>query len=67
MQPLNSKRSDPAPSRMSYRVQRMMLTPMYRRMLRVGVPFVLCFGVAATYLSKPDVQQSIWFTIADMR
>ncbi|MFT5744224.1 MAG: cell division protein FtsQ [Paracoccaceae bacterium] len=29
---------DPAPSRMGYRYQRLMLTPLFRRMIRVGLP-----------------------------
>ncbi|MEQ8256181.1 MAG: cell division protein FtsQ, partial [Roseovarius confluentis] len=32
-------KADPAPSRWSYRYQRLMLTPLFRKLLRVGVPF----------------------------
>ncbi|MDO5756292.1 MAG: cell division protein FtsQ/DivIB [Rhodobacterales bacterium] len=60
-------RNDPAPSRWSYRLQRMLLTPMYRRMLRFGVPFCLTFGVASWYLSDPAVQQSMTQTVHDLR
>jgi cell division protein FtsQ len=39
-------RRDPAPSRWSYRMHRLWLTPVFRRLVRVGVPtFVLTFGV----------------------
>ncbi|KMW58418.1 Cell division protein FtsQ [Candidatus Rhodobacter oscarellae] len=41
MQPVNphdAARRDPAPSRLSYRVQRWWLTPNFRRMVRYGLP-----------------------------
>ncbi|MDX1785656.1 MAG: cell division protein FtsQ/DivIB [Roseovarius sp.] len=62
-----NRRADPAPSRWSYRVHRIMLTPLYRRLLRVGIPFSVCFLAAASYLSQADVQESIWLTISDLR
>ena len=40
--PQPRQRRDPAPSRLKYRLERMWLTPLYRRILRVGIPaFVL--------------------------
>ena len=66
MQPLKA-RPDPAPSRLSYRLQRLMLTPLFRRVLRVGVPFGLAFAAAWTYLDQPGRQQAIVLAIADMR
>ncbi|MEI4260311.1 cell division protein FtsQ/DivIB [Roseovarius sp. D0-M9] len=60
-------KADPAPSRWSYRMQRVLLTPMYRRMLRFGIPFCLTFGVASWYLSDPAVQQRLQLAIADIR
>jgi cell division protein FtsQ len=62
-----SGKSDPAPSRWSYRMQRVLLTPMYRRMLRFGIPFCLSFGVGAWYLSDLAVQQRIMLAVADIR
>lgn len=42
---------DPAPSRAAYRLQRLWLTPIFRALLRVGLPtFVLVFGLGL-YLS----------------
>jgi cell division protein FtsQ len=60
-------RNDPAPSRWAYRYQRLMLTPLFRKMLRVGVPFCLTFSVATFYLSDPKVQQSLVGTYTDLR
>ncbi|RKF14808.1 cell division protein FtsQ [Roseovarius spongiae] len=62
-----TRRADPAPSRWSYRVHRILLTPLYRRLLRFGIPFALSFAIAASYLSDPKVQQSLWSTIASVR
>ncbi|MCV6587226.1 MAG: cell division protein FtsQ/DivIB [Marinibacterium sp.] len=49
---------DPAPSRLSYRVQRWMLTPGIRLGLRIGVPgLVLGAAVAAFFLTGDRVAQ----------
>jgi cell division protein FtsQ len=48
-------------------MHRMMLTPLYRRLLRFGVPFALSFGVGAWYLSDPVVQARIVLMYTDLR
>ncbi|MFN3209125.1 MAG: cell division protein FtsQ/DivIB [Roseovarius sp.] len=60
-------RADPAPSRWSYRYQRLMLTPLFRRLLRIGVPFCLTFGVATAYFSDAERQEAIVLAVADIR
>ena len=65
--PAMNARPDPAPSRWSYRYQRVMLTPLYRRLLRVGIPFCLSFGIATAYLSDAKVQQSLVLGYLDLR
>jgi cell division protein FtsQ len=71
MQPLNhspqTPRLDPAPSRWSWRLQRLMLTPVFRFGLRVGLPFVLTFGIGLSYLSNPERQDAISAAIANAR
>ena len=71
MQPLNhspqTPRLDPAPSRWSWRLQRLMLTPVFRFGLRVGLPFVLTFGIGLSYLSNPVRQDAISDVIANTR
>jgi cell division protein FtsQ len=71
MQPLNhspqTPRLDPAPSRWSWRLQRLMLTPVFRLGLRVGLPFVLTFGIGLSYLSNPVRQDAISDVIANTR
>ena len=47
-------RRDPAPSRLVYRLNRIWLTPLYRRVVRVGLPaFLLCL-VVGLWLDDPD-------------
>ncbi|KRS14627.1 cell division protein FtsQ [Roseovarius atlanticus] len=60
-------KADPAPSRWSYRYQRLMLTPLFRKLLRVGVPFCLTFGLATAYFSDPARQEAIVLAVADIR
>ncbi|WP_306133100.1 cell division protein FtsQ/DivIB [Roseivivax marinus] len=59
-------RNDPAPSRLRYRIQRMMLTPVYRILLRVGLPLAVVAGGAALWLSSEDNRDWIAMTYADL-
>ena len=43
---------DPAPSRMVYRYQRLMLTPGFRRLLKVGVPVLVIGGLVAGWTAR---------------
>jgi len=61
------RKSDPAPSRLAYRLHRMMLTPLLRGMLRVGLPFAVALGGATIYLSDEERVDSIRLAIADIR
>lgn len=61
------KKSDPAPSKWAYRVNRIWLTPRYRLMLRIVVPFGVVFTAATMFLSDPARQDQIKSSIADMR
>jgi len=60
-------RPDPAPSRWSYRLQRIMLTPTYRFGVRVGVPFMLSSLLVFAYMSSPTRQQGVQDMLADLR
>ncbi len=60
-------RRDPAPSRWAYRMQRLWLTPLFRRVLRVGVPtFVLTFAVGL-YLSDEGRRTQLTQAVASLR
>lgn len=52
-------RPDPAPSRLSYRIQRLLLTPLFHAVIRVGVPaFILAFG-AGWLLQNEELREEI--------
>ena len=50
------KTQDYSPSRIKYRMERIWLTPLYKSLLRTGVPLVLVVAVAASYFTKEDTQ-----------
>ena len=49
--PKPAVRKDPAPSRLAYRLNRMMLRPLIRRLVRIGIPAFLAALVAGIWLS----------------
>lgn len=60
-------RVDPAPSRLSYRFQRLMLTPLYRRLVRVGLPVLVVAGLCAGYLADEARRMALTDQIAEIR
>ena len=60
-------RIDPAPSRLSYRFQRLMLTPLYRRLLRVGLPVLVVAGLCAGYLADEGRRVALTDQVAEIR
>jgi cell division protein FtsQ len=60
-------KADPAPSRLAYRMQRMMLTPLVRGLLRIGLPFAIAAGATTIYLSDEDRVDSIRLAVLDVR
>lgn len=66
MQQMN-KSSDPAPSLWNYRFQRLMLTPFFRLILRVGVPFAFVFGLVTAYVGNDERQEKIMMFVNDVR
>ena len=66
MRPM-TPRNDPAPSRWSYRYQRLMLTPLFRQVLRVGIPFGLTFGLATAYFADEARREQMVLTYLDIR
>jgi cell division protein FtsQ len=61
------RKADPAPSRWSYRFQRLMLTPLFRFLLRVGVPFALTCSLGMVYLSDEGRRTELQDVVAQMR
>jgi len=58
---------DPAPSRLGYRYQRMMLTPGFRATVRIGVPIVLILAIAGSWYSQPENRQALAATIEETK
>jgi cell division protein FtsQ len=75
MQPLSAPKrpdptvpkADPAPSRWSYRLHRLWLTPVFRKLVHVGAPFTAALVVGTVYLSDEARRESIVLAIADLR
>jgi len=65
--PRDTVRRDPAPSRISYRMQRLWLTPFFRAALRVGLPaFVITFGLGL-YLADDARRENLSTAYTDLR
>jgi len=60
-------RRDPAPSKWGYRYQRLMLTPGFRRLLRVGVPVLVIGGLIAGWGAREANRQMVTDAYADMK
>ncbi len=58
---------DPAPSRWRYRVHRLMLTPLFRAFLKVGVPAFLIVFIAGAWLSSAENRGRLTDGLADLR
>ncbi len=60
-------RADPAPSRLRYRMNRLMLTPFYRIMLRVGLPFLVAVGGGSLWYSVQENRDAFWGMVVSAR
>jgi len=60
-------RADPAPSRWSWRMQRLMLTPTFRFGLRAGLPFCASLLAGTIYLADDGRRDAITQAVADAR
>ena len=72
MRPLIARRArprpDPAPSRLSYRYERMMMTPFWRRLVRVGLPLGALAAAATLWASNPENREMVaghWTALRD--
>ena len=50
----SAARRDPAPSRLAYRVERLWLTPVFRKAVRLGLPSLLIVASLLGYLGDSD-------------
>jgi cell division protein FtsQ len=58
---------DPAPSRWAYRMQRIMLTPHLRRLIRVGLPMLALASCVGLYLASDSRRAAIIDTFVDLK
>ena len=58
---------DPAPSRLAYRMNRLMLTPAFRRFLRYGLPVLIVASVVLIWGSDEARRQDAVDRIAELR
>ena len=61
------ERRDPAPSRLSYKIERLWLTPAFRVAMRFGVPLALAFAVGALWLADEGRRAAIVGAYDDLR
>lgn len=66
-EPQDTLRSDPAPSRLRYRMHRLMLTPGFRVLLRAGIPFFLALAVGSAYFASEERRENFRTAIADLK
>ena len=65
MQQMNARREqsqtrrDPAPSKWHYRYERWMLTPFYRRLIKVGIPTAIVAMIGTGYFINEDRRQQV--------
>ncbi len=64
---MRETRRDPAPSRLAYRMNRLMLTPNFRRFLRYGLPVLLIASGAAWWASDEGRRTGAAERIAELR
>jgi cell division protein FtsQ len=61
------RRPDPAPSRLAYRLQRLLLTPLFRRLVRFGLPCALAFAAGTAYLADEARRDRLVNALAELR
>ena len=63
----NRQRRPLAPSKTAYRLQRLWLTPSFRRFLRIGLPLAACLCASAYWLSDMDHRNVVRREVADLK
>ncbi|OWU77971.1 cell division protein FtsQ [Marinibacterium profundimaris] len=67
MQPVRSASHDPAPSRLQFRMQRWLLTPGIRLLLRAGLPALIIFAAVSIFLAGEDRREALRTYIVEAR
>jgi cell division protein FtsQ len=59
------RRADPSPSRLRYRLERIWLTPLFRALIRTGIPSFGCVALIVWYIDEPRRIEAIVTTWTD--
>lgn len=65
--PAEGMRRDPAPSRWSYRMQRLWLTPLFRILFRFGLPLLVLALIMAVWLGSAERREAIVGLYTDIK
>lgn len=60
-------RRDPAPSRWAFRIERLWLTPIFRQLIRVGLPVFSVVFFVGWFVSDPTNREAIGEHVAEIR
>lgn len=60
-------RRDPAPSRLTYKVHRLWLTPLYRSLMRVGLPTFVILTAIGWYFADPSNRYAVAEKVDEVR
>ncbi|GGE47279.1 cell division protein FtsQ/DivIB [Actibacterium pelagium] len=60
-------RRDPAPSRLSYRLHRLWLTPLFRFFMRSGMPVIVVALAAWAYLANEERRDALMLSLSEIR
>ena len=61
------RRRDPAPSRWAYKMQRLWLTPSFRRLLRFWMPLMITALSVALVLANPARREGLWAMVTSAK
>lgn len=61
------RRTDPSPSRLAYRLNRLWLTPLFRHGITMGLPALMLAGAIALYFSDADRRGAVIGIVGDLR
>lgn len=65
--PVPKGQLDYSPSRIKYRLERIWLTPIYKSLLRTGVPLVFVLAIAANFFAKEQTQVQLAQSITNAK
>ena len=57
---------DPAPSRLHYRMNRLLLTPLFLRFLRIGLPLLLVLALLGAWLGQSDNRAALAGKVSEL-